>query len=81
MRDAGRVRLPVKRHVPRCGYGGIKRALARLVLDPALASVSGRYFEGLNEIRSSEESYHEAKAASLWEQSAELVGLSHDTPV
>ena len=54
------------------------RALARLVLDPALEGVSGRYFEGFVEIRSSEESYDEAKAAALWEQSAELVGLSHD---
>ena len=54
------------------------RALARLVLDPALESVSGRYFEGLREIRSSAESYDAAKAAALWEQSAELVGLSSD---
>jgi NAD(P)-dependent dehydrogenase (short-subunit alcohol dehydrogenase family) len=54
------------------------RALARLVLDPALDSVSGRYFEGLKEIRSSEESYDEAKAAALWDQSAELVGLSQE---
>ena len=54
------------------------RALARLVLDPALESVSGRYFEGLKEIRSSEESYDKAKAAALWEQSAELVGLNQD---
>jgi len=54
------------------------RALARLVLDPALELVSGRYFEGLMEIRSSAESYDEAKAAALWEQSAELVGLSRD---
>ena len=52
--------------------------LARLVLDPALESVSGRYFEGLKEIRSSAESYDEAKAAALWEQSAELVGLRHE---
>jgi NAD(P)-dependent dehydrogenase (short-subunit alcohol dehydrogenase family) len=52
------------------------RALARLVLDPALENVSGRYFEGLAEIRSSAESYDQTKAATLWEQSAELVGLS-----
>jgi light-dependent protochlorophyllide reductase len=54
------------------------RALARLVLDPALESVSGRYFEGVKEIRSSEESYDTARAAALWEQSAELVGLSQE---
>ncbi len=58
--------------------GDSGRALARLVLDPALERVSGRYFEGLLEIRSSEESYDKAKAAALWEQSAELVGLSDD---
>jgi NAD(P)-dependent dehydrogenase (short-subunit alcohol dehydrogenase family) len=51
------------------------RALARLMVDPALENVSGRYFEGLSEIRSSAESYDETKAAALWEQSAELVGL------
>jgi NAD(P)-dependent dehydrogenase (short-subunit alcohol dehydrogenase family) len=54
------------------------QALARLVLDPALENVSGRYFEGLVETRSSAESYDEAKAAALWEQSAELVGLSQE---
>ena len=48
------------------------------MLDPALESVSGRYFEGLVEIRSSAESYDEAKAAALWEESAELVGLRDD---
>ena len=54
------------------------RALARLVLDPALERVSGRYFEGLKEIPSSLESYDHAKAAALWEQSAELTALDHD---
>jgi hypothetical protein len=54
------------------------RALARLVVDPALENVSGRYFEGLAEIRSSAESYDETKAAALWEQSAELVGLGEE---
>ena len=57
------------------------RALARLVLDPALVGTSGRYFEGLREIRSSPESYDEAKASALWDQSAELVGLRHDEVV
>ena len=57
------------------------RALARLVLDPALESVSGRYFEGLRVIRSSAESYDFARAAALWEQSAELVGLSYNEVV
>jgi hypothetical protein len=54
------------------------QALARLVLDPAMENVSGRYFEGPREIRSSAESYDEAKAAALRDQSTELVGLKHD---
>ena len=51
------------------------RSLARLVLDPALQGQGGRYFEGAREIRSSLESYDEAKAAELWDGGAELVGL------
>ena len=49
-------------------------ALARLILDPALDQVTGRYFDGLKEIRSSDESYDEHKAVELWETS---VGLTH----
>ncbi|QIN81671.1 SDR family NAD(P)-dependent oxidoreductase [Rubrobacter tropicus] len=51
------------------------RALARLVTDPELENVSGSYFEGEKEIRSSEQSYDSENAAELWETSAELVGL------
>ena len=54
---------------------GIGAGLARLVLDPALENVSGRYFEGLQEIRSSTESYDIAKATALWEQSAQLTSV------
>jgi NAD(P)-dependent dehydrogenase (short-subunit alcohol dehydrogenase family) len=50
-------------------------ALARLVTDPELEGVSGRYFEGGKEARSSELSYDRGNAAELWETSAELVGL------
>jgi NAD(P)-dependent dehydrogenase (short-subunit alcohol dehydrogenase family) len=56
------------------------RALARLVLDPSLESVSARYFEGLKEIPSSKESYDEPKAAALWNESAQLVGLAEVSP-
>ncbi len=57
------------------------RALARLVTDPALEGVSGRYFEINEEARSSEESYDERKAAELWETSVRLVGLRpEETP-
>ncbi len=54
------------------------RALARLVLDPVLENVSGRYFEGMRDVRSSSESYDASKAAALWDQSAELVGLGRE---
>lgn len=51
------------------------RALARLVTEPSLQGVSGRYFEIGEEARSSEESCDREKAAELWETSATLVGL------
>ena len=58
------------------------RALARLVLDPDLEGVSGRYFEGEKEIRSSELSYERKNAAELWETSTEMVRLSpEETPL
>lgn len=41
-------------------------ALARLVTDPALAATTGEYFEGLQPIRSSDESYNEQRAEELW---------------
>ncbi|CAA9578754.1 MAG: Oxidoreductase, short-chain dehydrogenase/reductase family [uncultured Thermomicrobiales bacterium] len=58
------------------------RALARLVLDPTLAAVTGRYFAGLRDQPSSPESYDEANAAALWEASAALVALAPaDAPI
>ncbi len=53
-------------------------ALARLVLDPALAGVSGRYFAGRKEQRSSEESHDRAKQEELFVESAALVSLAGD---
>lgn len=50
--------------------------LAYLVDDPALERVSGRYFVDRKPAQSSAESYDKAKAQRLWQQSAELVGLS-----
>ena len=47
-------------------------ALARLIVDPALASTSGRYFEGQREIPSSVESHLEGRAEELWRDSAIL---------
>ena len=57
-------------------------ALARLVTDPTLDGVSGRYFEIGEVACSSTESYDEKKAAELWETSAGLVGLKpEETPL
>lgn len=51
-------------------------ALARLILDRSLNDVTGKYFDGMEESQSSEESYDEKKAIELWEASVELVKLS-----
>ena len=50
-------------------------ALARLVDDPGLDATNGKYFEGTREIPSSVDSYDEARAAELWQGSAELTRL------
>jgi NAD(P)-dependent dehydrogenase (short-subunit alcohol dehydrogenase family) len=53
-------------------------ALARLVLDPALARVSGKYFPSHSrwrEARSSQDSYDLARARDLWEASVRMSGL------
>ena len=47
-------------------------ALALLVTDPELSGVTGRYFEGRRQIRSSEESYNDARAEDLWNRSTAL---------
>jgi NAD(P)-dependent dehydrogenase (short-subunit alcohol dehydrogenase family) len=49
------------------------RRLAALAVDPAYDGVTGRYFEGAKEIRSSVDSYDTAKAADLWQTSERLV--------
>ncbi len=53
-------------------------AMARLVLDPALEGITGKYFHILKETYSSKESYDQEKAAELWEASAEFVKLMPD---
>ncbi len=58
-------------HTPRQAGG----YLAWLATDPSLEGVSGRYYDGRKDKRSSEESYDREKAAALWEASARLVGL------
>jgi NAD(P)-dependent dehydrogenase (short-subunit alcohol dehydrogenase family) len=55
------------------------RALARLVVDPALAGVSGKYFPSTSrwrEDKSSEASYDCARARELWDESIQLSGMA-----
>lgn len=55
------------------------RALARLVTDPALAGVSGRYFPSharWRDARSSDASYDAAQAGALWTESTRLASLT-----
>jgi light-dependent protochlorophyllide reductase len=57
------------------------KALARLVLDPELEQATGRYYDRLEAVPSSEESYDQARAAELWRVSAELVQLTPEETV
>lgn len=52
--------------------------LARLIDSPQWQGQSGLYIDGQSAIPSSKESYDQAKARRLWEQSAELVRLNAD---
>jgi light-dependent protochlorophyllide reductase len=54
------------------------QALARLVLDPELEKVTGKYFSGMKEEPSSKESFDTNKALELWESSVNLVKLSKE---
>ena len=51
------------------------KAMARLLLDPELNSVSGKYFQINKEIKSSPDSYNLSYAQELWEKSATMVKL------
>jgi len=51
-------------------------ALTRLITDPRLQTVTGRYFSGAEAIASSEESGDRDKATDLWQTSLELSGLA-----
>ena len=56
-------------------------ALARLVIDPALERISGKYFPSharWGEAPSSEASYDEGRAAALWEASVRMTRLAPD---
>jgi NAD(P)-dependent dehydrogenase (short-subunit alcohol dehydrogenase family) len=51
-------------------------ATLRLVIDPALDGVSGKYFDGLEEAAADPQAYDEDARARLWELSERLCGLS-----
>ncbi|TVX98416.1 SDR family NAD(P)-dependent oxidoreductase [Mycolicibacterium porcinum] len=73
-RLAWRLLMPALRLLP--NVNSTRRSgtnLAALVTDPALAGVTGAYFEGARRIRSSRDSYDEAKATDLWQVSERLV--------
>ena len=50
-------------------------ATERLIADPALDGVTGRYFNGLREARADDQAYDAEARRRLWELSERLVGL------
>ncbi|MEL6930735.1 MAG: SDR family NAD(P)-dependent oxidoreductase [Cyanobacteria bacterium J06600_6] len=57
------------------------KALARMVNDPELAKLTGKYFSGFKLTNSSVESYDEEKAEQLWNSSLELTQLKPEETV
>ena len=51
-----------------------------LLTDPALETVSGRYWSGTHQVDSSTDSHDPAKAADLWKTSIQLTGLDSSAP-
>ena len=75
-RFAWRFVLPLLRFLPQVNSArtcGVR--LAALVQDPRFERVSGRYFDGLREVRSSHDSYDREKASDLWRTSERLAGV------
>lgn len=52
------------------------KALASLVINPELNEVTGKYFQGTKEIKSSELSYNKENMKDLWRTSVELTKLN-----
>jgi light-dependent protochlorophyllide reductase len=50
-------------------------AMARLLLDPKLERISGKYFRVNDEVKSSKQSYDSQLAKQLWADSLELTGI------
>jgi len=65
--------LPYMTTVKTIDDGG--NALTNLAINPQLESVGGKYFDGLKENKSSDESYDEGKAKKLWEMSEQFTNL------
>jgi hypothetical protein len=55
-------------------------ATLRLVADPELEGVSGRYFDRLDEDRANPQAYDADARARLWKLSADLVHLGEPPP-
>jgi NAD(P)-dependent dehydrogenase (short-subunit alcohol dehydrogenase family) len=73
-RFAWRFVLPALRVLPQVNSTATSGTrLAALAADERYAAISGVYFDGLKQIRSSEDSYDEAKARDLWETSERLI--------
>jgi len=57
------------------------KALASLVNNPELAKTTGKYFEGIKEIKSSALSYSKDNRKDLWRTSMELSALTKDETI
>ncbi|MFJ8471327.1 SDR family NAD(P)-dependent oxidoreductase [Kitasatospora sp. NPDC094011] len=71
--------MPTKMVLQEIGYSidSLEDGLAathRLVTDPALAGVTGRYYDRLREARANRQAYDLRARAELWERSLKLVG-------
>jgi light-dependent protochlorophyllide reductase len=76
-RFAWRFVLPVMRVLPQVHSARTSgQRLAALAADPRFEGVSGRYFDGLKDVRSSADSYDLELADDLWSTSERLCGLS-----
>jgi NAD(P)-dependent dehydrogenase (short-subunit alcohol dehydrogenase family) len=53
------------------------RSVVRLVADPELDGVSGRFFDKTSESRADRQAYDEAARTRLWKLSEELTGVSY----
>ena len=69
--------LPINANTPKKSG----KALARLATSPVFDGVTGKYFEGKKEIKSSNQSYKKDNAQDLWDTSVNLVKLSKEETI